>query len=270
MRELFKSKELRSMAVMVLCYNTCIELTEVLWKALLRKSYPEKSAYMSYMAVFSQTVGVISFVLQFAASGIISGLGWKIAALITPLTMGLLAIPFFFIVTIMMKTSKGTIDEGASSTAITAGATLAAALAIGSWQNVASKVTKYSLFDPTKEIVYIVLGPEAKVKGKAAVDVMGARLGRSIGSASQQVMVVVAAALGGGGSILTCAPYLGVLYATTVCFWIHAVHSLSKILSSTVDSKKSRSVGDASDKGEMSVGTIRAGKGRAKITAKVS
>lgn len=155
MRELSKSKELRSMAIMVVCYNTCIELTEVLWKGLLRKSLPTKAAYMNYMAKFSQRVGAISFVLQFFASSIIRRVGWKFAALTPPLAMTLLAVPFFVSVAVGVDICP-----------------LSISLAIGTWQNIISKVTKYSMFDPCKEMAYIPLGPEAKIKGKAAVEVM--------------------------------------------------------------------------------------------------
>jgi len=205
--ELSRSRELHSMATMVICYNACIELTEVLWKAILRKTYSTKSEYMSFMGKFSQSVGVCAFVLQLFASSIIQGFGWKWAALITPLSMAALAVPFF-----------------ASVAAGEVNVPLATALLIGTTQNVVSKITKYSLFDPCKEMSYIPLGPEAKVKGKAAVDVLGARLGRSVGSASQQVLVLAA-----GGTILRCAPALGVLYLIAVFFWCKSVGVLSKL-----------------------------------------
>merc|ERR1711862_672231 len=82
MVELSKSKELRAMATKVICYNICIELTEVLWKGILRKRYTNKSDYMAYMANFSQIVGITAFILQIAASSIIRNLGWMAAALI--------------------------------------------------------------------------------------------------------------------------------------------------------------------------------------------
>jgi len=207
MRELSKSKELRSMAIMVVCYNTCIELTEVLWKGLLRKSLPTKAAYMNYMAKFSQRVGAISFVLQFFASSIIRRVGWKFAALTPPLAMTLLAVPFFVSVAVGVDICP-----------------LSISLAIGTWQNIISKVTKYSMFDPCKEMAYIPLGPEAKIKGKAAVEVMGARLGRSIGSASQQLLVLLLK-----GNILNCSPYLGLMYVSVVFYWTDAVRTLGKL-----------------------------------------
>ena len=217
--ELMKSKELKAMATMVFCYNVCVELTEVVWKALLRRTYPTQSDYMAYMARFSQTVGVVAFLLQLVASELLEVFGWKWTALIPPMTMGILAVAFF--------------------AAIVAGEEqipLAQALLIGTIQNVANKVTKYSLFDPCKEMAYIPLGPEAKVKGKAAIDVLGARLGRSVGSASQQLLVLLAG--GPTGSILHCAPYIGGLYVGIIALWSNAVGVLGQLFDTSQKEKK--------------------------------
>lgn len=224
MKELSQSKELKAMATMVFCYNTCIELTEVLWKGILRKSYPSKAEYMSFMANFSQQVGVVALILQLSASLIIEKLGWKWAASLTPLAMVTLAIPFFI--------SVFFIESHANATT-----TLAMALMIGTWQNIVSKVTKYSLFDPCKEMSYIPLGPDAKIKGKAAVEVLGARLGRSMGSATQQILVSLPFI--GNGSILNCALYVGIAYVWTVGCWLKAVKILSELFDTGDDGKKS-------------------------------
>ena len=214
--ELMASRELKAMATMVFCYNACVELTEVLWKAILRRTYPNKSDYMAYMARFSQTVGVVAFLLQLVASEIINVLGWRWTAMIPPVTMGVLAAGFF--------------------AAVIAGEEripLAQALLLGTVQNVVNKVTKYSLFDPCKEMAYIPLGPEAKVKGKAAVDVLGARLGRSMGSATQQLMVFLVG--GPTSSIMNCAPYLGGCYLTAVAMWSNAVSVLARLFDNNAD-----------------------------------
>lgn len=222
--ELSKSWELKSMATMVVCYNLCIELTEVLWKALLRKTYTTKSAYMDFMATFSQTVGWVTIVMQLIAPSIIRTLGWKGSAMLVPLSMGAFAIWFF--------TSAAGID-GSGEAVGSAASPLTTALLIGTLLNVVSKVTKYSLFDPCKEMAYIPLGPEAKVKGKAAVDVFGARLGRSIGSASQQLIMLASG--GAASSIIQFVPFLGVLYMTALGFWSNAVWKLGHLFEKKVE-----------------------------------
>jgi AAA family ATP:ADP antiporter len=215
--ELSKSWELKAMATMVVCYNICIELTEVLWKALLRKTYTTKSSYMGFMATFSQTVGWVTIAMQLLAPSIIRTLGWKGSAMLVPLAMGAFAIKFF--------TSAAGIDG--IGEAVGSASPLTTALLIGTLLNVVSKVTKYSLFDPCKEMAYIPLGPEAKVKGKAAVDVFGARLGRSIGSASQQLVMLASG--GAASSIIQFVPFLGVLYMTALGFWANAVYKLGRL-----------------------------------------
>lgn len=206
---LAQSKELKSIAFMVLGYNICIELTEVLWKGLLRKVHTSESSYMEYMSSFSQKVGCIALALQLIAPTVISKLGWTAASQLTPLTMLGLALPFFFTVMVSRKRPE--------SMPITL------ALQIGTWQNIVNKVAKYSMFDPLKEMAYIPLGPDAKTKGKASIDVLGARLGRSTAACLQQILVMMT------GGILECAAFLGAFYVGIVVLWISSINDLGKM-----------------------------------------
>lgn len=212
---LSKSPELQNMAIMVFGYNVCVELTEVVWKNIVRQTHPTETAYMHFMATFSQRVGILAFVLQVSASSIIQRLGWTRASQLTPMTMWAVAGPFFLLVALSQQ-YPATIP-------------LSLVLTVGTWQNIINKIGKYSLFDPLKEMAYIPLPADAKSNGKAAIDVLGARCGRSLSAGLQQILVVVSRS----GSLVQCAPVLGVVYTGMIGAWLTAIHQLGTLFETT-------------------------------------
>ena len=64
-------------------------------------------------------------------------------------------------------------------------------ISFGFIQNFLSKGVKYSFFDPTKVMCYIPLDDELKSKGRAAVDIVGARVGKGGGSFIQYMLLNV-------------------------------------------------------------------------------
>jgi ATP/ADP translocase len=197
---LFSSPYLRNIATMVVSYGLTMEFTEIIWKSAVKKAFPVKTDYLQFMGRYSTLVGLAAFGMMFAGTQTVQVLGWRAGALLTPLVMGLLAAPFFWSVFV---------GEGPAQRR-----SLLAAVYIGLAQNVLSKAAKYSVFDPTKEMAYIPLDTESKSKGKAAIDVLGARVGKSGGALAQQLLVLMFGSITEGGSLLV------VLFYAAIYSWI--------------------------------------------------
>ncbi len=211
---LFKSKYLGCLAVLVIAYGICINLVEVTWKHHVKLQYPNSNDYSTFMGGFSQWTGVATMTM-FAASGfIIRTFGWGKAAVLTPIILLITGFAFFsFII----------FDSAlAGVSAILESTPLMLAVLFGAAQNIASKSTKYSLFDPTKEMAYIPLDENSKTRGKAAIDVVGARLGKSGGSLIQAAFLLFVP------TITAMTPYIAGILLVIIVIWIVAVKSLNK------------------------------------------
>lgn len=219
LKESFKmilsSKYLGCIALLVIGYGICINLVEVTWKSQLKLAYTDSTSYSAFMGGFSQMTGIVTILMMFFVTGnVVRKLGWKFAALITPVVLLITGAAFFsFII----------FRDGLTSFIALMGTTpLMLAVVFGTAQNIMSKSAKYSLFDPTKEMAYIPLDQESKVKGKAAIDVVGARLGKSGGALIQQFFIVTV------GSLAASLPYIGIILMIIISLWILAANSLSK------------------------------------------
>jgi len=99
---------------------------------------------------------------------------------------------------------------------------LALCVFFGSLQNCFARASKYTLFDATKELAFIPLSKECKLKGKAAIDGVGSRIGKSGGSVIHQSLLMVF------GTVALSTPYVAFLLLFVIAAWITAVRSLGK------------------------------------------
>lgn len=212
---LAKSPYILCLAILVIAYGIAINIIEVTWKSQLKLQFPNANDYSTFMGWFSTLTGAVTVLMMlFVGGNVIRRYGWTRAALITPIVL-LITGAIFFALVIFRGNVSGLIAALGTTP-------LMLAVVVGMIQNIMSKSCKYSLFDPTKEMAYIPLDQEQKVKGKAAIDVVGARLGKSGGSFIQQGLLV------GFGSIAAITPYLAVVLGAVVVVWIITAKALGK------------------------------------------
>jgi len=218
-RFLLNSEYLACISVLVLSYGVAIQFSDIMWKSMVSRLYPEPLEYQRYFATFSSNVGFATFFVILLGSTLVERIGWRAGALATPTLMGFLACPFFA----MIVYSGQTIPNEK----------LGLIVFFGALQGMLSKAIKNALFDPTVQMTYIPLDQassrhhlscihlfiplkfmsrlislfqESKIKGKAAIDVIGSRLGKSGCALLQQALVV------GFGSIQEAAPVVMVVF----------------------------------------------------------
>lgn len=223
---LARSRYIGLLALLVISYGIAINLVEVTWKNQLKILYQNNANdYSAFMGEFSFFTGAVTiFMMLFVSSNVIRRFGWTTAALITPIVLFVTGVGFFSF--IIFK------DSLAGLVSMLGTSPLMLAVLFGQAQNIMSKSTKYSLFDPTKEMAYIPLDQESKVKGKAAIDVVGARLGKSGGALINQGLILLF------GSISAITPYVAVILFLIMFVWLWAAKNLGAMYNRLTQEKE--------------------------------
>lgn len=222
---LAKSRYVLCIAILVLTYNISINLLEVTWKSQLKLLYPDKVQYLDFLGTYSTVLGITTiFMMLFVSSNVLRRFGWGVAAYITPVVLLVTGVGFFTFIIFKAPLTPSLIAWGVSPLLI--------AVIFGTIQNIISKAAKYSLFDPTKEMAYIPLDQESKVKGKAAIDTVGARIGKAGGSGIQIGLITIFGSLG------AVTPHIGVIMLFIIGAWLWAVKQLDEKEFKKIEAKK--------------------------------
>ncbi|MBU6149279.1 MAG: NTP/NDP exchange transporter [Verrucomicrobia bacterium] len=231
MRHLLGSPYLLGIAVLVVGYGLCITLVEVAWKANLKLAFPDPAEYQAFTGVCQSMVGTFAFFISaFLGSSMLRRLGWRATAQMAPVVVGGSGLAF------LLLCSSPSFNQFLSTTV---GITpLLMLVYLGAFNNVASKIAKYSFFDPTKEMAFIPLTDAEKVKGKASIDIVGSRLGKS-GASWIQVFLI---SFAGSGSVLSITHLLVPIVFLATSGWVYSVQSLHQKFS-----RKTREMEVASD-----------------------
>ncbi len=212
---LAKSKYLLCIALVVLTYNISINLIEVVWKNQIKQLHPNPGEYNTYMGEVMTLMGIIATVSALLTAFAIRRFSWTFNAIVPAGIMLVTGIAFFLLVLFP--------NSGLTWIAAMMGSTpLALSVALGGFQNSIGRAAKYTIFDATKEIAFIPLSYESKQMGKAAIDGVGSRIGKSGGAMIHQSLILFFS------SVAACTPYVAVIFFVVILVWMFSVVSLGR------------------------------------------
>lgn len=213
---LASSKYLLYIATIVLTYNICINLTEVTWKDQLHNICPQPNDFKAYMDKVTMWVGIVATVIAIITSMTIRKFSWTWNAMVPPFLLLITGIGFFAF--LLMKQTY----VGIAIAAFFGTTPLLIGVLFGSMQQSISRGSKYTIFDATKELAFIPLSKESKLKGKAAIDGIGSRLGKSGSAIIFQVLFMFV------GTVAASLPYIAFIMLFVLAAWMIAVTYLGK------------------------------------------
>jgi len=161
------------------------------------------------MAIVASLAGILT------TSKIIQRFSWTTSALIPTAIVAVTGTSFFYLLFYPDQLTSWISNYSHLSP-------LFLCVTFGSIQNCLSRASKYTIFDATKEISFIPLSSESKLKGKAAIDGVGSRLGKSGGSVIHQGLILIVS------SVSASIPYVAAIFLVIILIWALAVISLGK------------------------------------------
>ncbi len=224
-RYIAKSRYMLYIAIVVVSYNIVYNLADVLWTAQVQQRYPDASDFNAYMNDIVSVVGVFATISSLFLSGnVIRRYGWTVTAMITPCILLVTGIGFFGCM--LFETSPYLSD---CLFALFQTPVINLVLLFGSAQMCLGRAAKFTVFDETKEIAFIPLPKAAQRKGKAVVDGIASRFGKSGGSLTIQVLLVLC------GSLAATIPYIACIFVIFIVLWIIAVRRLGHLVWKSID-----------------------------------
>lgn len=210
-----KSKYLWLMLICSAAFGLSMNLLESVWKAKIKELYPTVNSFAEFSGMYILWTGVAIIVMTLIGNNIMRSYNWFIAAVISPIVIIISGIIFFMLV--VFDTKVLSFFNGA-----TLMTPLALAVSVGAVQNILAKGTKYSIWDTSREMLYIPLDNELKTKGKAAVDIISSKVGKSSSGLVQSVIFTIFPA----ATFNTISPLLMIIFIAVCVLWIYAIRKV--------------------------------------------
>lgn len=210
-----RSKYLWLMLICSASFGLSINLVEAVWKAKIKELYSTVNGYAEFSSLYILWTGVTIMVMTIIGNHIMRNHSWFVAAVISPIIIMITGTMFF--VLIVFDNNVLSLFEGAMLMT-----PLALAVSIGAIQNILSKGTKYSIWDTSMAMLYIPLDNELRTKGKAAVDVVSSKIGKSSSGLIQSLLFTLIPT----ATYTSISPILMVVFIVICFLWIYAVRKI--------------------------------------------
>ena len=204
---------LASIALLMLSYGVAINMVELAWKCQLVQKYPSEADYSMFMGKVALINGISSLFCGLLTPLLLNR-SWFTAAFATPLIIILTATPFFAFTLLQNSDINPLFFSGMDLSMLSLNA--------GLYCHALGKSAKYTLFEATKEITFVPLDAERKYKGKAAIELVVSRIGKSGGSIFQQILISI------GGSLSLITSWLAGAFLGAIALWVYAIKRLGK------------------------------------------
>ncbi len=150
-----------------------LNMVEIFSKANLSKLYVSREDYILCLSKIQFYQAIISATFSLLGSMIVRNVKWNILNLITPYTIVITSAFFFFLIAFGKFFEEYFIQYFQFFY-------LEVAIFLGVFQIILSRSFRHSFFDPSREMLYIKFkDPEVQTKGKASIDILGGKLGKS-------------------------------------------------------------------------------------------
>lgn len=219
-----KSRYLTYIVLIVIGYNLVYNLSDIMWTYQIEMVAETGKEINAYMNRITSLTAVVAVLLALLISGnVIRKWGWTVAAMITPIVWFLTSIGFY----------SGLVFEGTILFDILATFTANPAnfvLLLGSTQMCLGRGCKYTVFDEAKEIAFIPLPRENQRKGKAIVDGLASRFGKSGGSMIYLLLFYLF------GEMANVIPYVSIIVFIALGIWLYATLKMGAIVDKAIQS----------------------------------
>lgn len=191
----FSSGPLLCIATLVVGFGLTSNLIEVTWKEHIRILHPDPQAYNAYINQLTSLIGIFAVCMAFLSRWVFQFFSWGKIALVTPISLFLTSFIFFSFLLLPTEYLSPFYTYLNVSP-------LFLIVTLGSIYYVFAMTAKYTIFDTCKEMAFLSIDSEERIKAKSVIDSMGSRFGKTGASCLYQFLLITFGSTSGHLSVI--------------------------------------------------------------------